>query len=132
MAERIIKREKKEEKNALTSVLPHCGDPHPPATYGPVLLDLEGDGGGPECGGEAPGIKRCEEGGAGEARAEHLERGRTYPGQLRLLRAHLERRIPGRDLSPDAPLRFLRCLLHQVLPHFSFPIPLFELLLVFI
>lgn len=104
---------------------PYCGDPRPASTCVPVLLDPEGGGGGPECGGEAPGITRCKEGGAGEARAEHLERGRPHPGQLRLLRAHLERRVPGRDLAPDAPLRFLRCLLHQVLPHFPFPIPEF-------
>nr|ACF88311.1 unknown [Zea mays] len=54
-----------------------------------------------------------EAGGAGAARAEHVERRGPHPGELRRLRAHAQGGGPGRDLPPDARLRLLRRLLHQ-------------------
>lgn len=64
--------------------------------------------------GEVPGAKGGEEGGAGEARPEHVECGRSNPGQLRFRGPHEEGRGSGRDLAPDAHRWLLRRLLHQV------------------
>lgn len=79
------------------------------------LLERAGTGEIPEpsSGGAAAAAAGGEAGGAGAARAEHLERGGADPGELRHLRANAQGRVAGGDLPPHAPLRLLRRLLHQ-------------------
>lgn len=55
-----------------------------------------------------------EEGGACEARTEHVECRGPYPGQLRFLGAHSKGRISGGDIASDASWWFFRYLFFQV------------------